>query len=155
MKTRTPLYVRIPRIAFDALHGCPKESERYFFWNGTCDLQTAIKSARRSIDSVLSLAGITDGHPHRFRDTFAVELLLNGAELRTVQLLLGHTSIRTTEKHYAPYVQSMQRALDAAVSTLDFHSSSDAHPGVNPQQDTLRNTQGNVLPFLPAKKLRS
>ena len=152
MKTRAPLYVRLPQIALDALHVCPKESERYFFWNGTCDLHTAIKSARRSIDSILSLAGITDGHPHRFRDTFAVELLLNGAELRTVQLLLGHKSIRTTERHYAPYVQSMQRLLDAAVSTLDFHSVPNAHPGVDPQQDALGNAKGNVLAFLPAKK---
>ncbi len=54
---------------------------------------------------------------------FSVSLLTNGAELRTVQLLLGHTSIQTTEKHYAPFVVSVQRALDEAVSTLHFRIS--------------------------------
>lgn len=39
---------------------------------------------------------------NRFRDTFSVSLLEKGEGLRTVQLLLGHTSIKTTEKHYAP-----------------------------------------------------
>jgi len=39
-----------------------------------------------------------------------------------VQLLLGHTSIKTTEKHYAPFVDSFQRILDAATSKLDFVS---------------------------------
>ena len=32
-----------------------------------------------------------------FRDTFAVELLLSGVPMEDVQILLGHTSIRTTE----------------------------------------------------------
>jgi integrase len=68
---------------------------------------------------VLAIAGI-EGHPHRFRDTFSVRLLEGRENLRTVQLLLGHTSIRTTEKHYAPWVQSVQRILDAATAKLDF-----------------------------------
>jgi integrase len=39
-----------------------------------------------------------------------------------VQLLLGHTSVQTTEKHYAPFVTSQQRLLDAATDRLDFES---------------------------------
>ena len=67
------------------------------------------------------LAGVKiKGQPHRFRDTFSVSLLSKGEELRTVQLLLGHTSVKTTEKHYAPFVESFQRVLDAATAKLDF-----------------------------------
>jgi len=49
------------------------------------------------------------------RDTFAVALLNAGASLETVSTLLGHTSIRVTQKHYNPWVKSRQDALDVAV----------------------------------------
>ncbi|MGA2721419.1 MAG: tyrosine-type recombinase/integrase [Bryobacteraceae bacterium] len=118
MKTGAPLYVRLGKPATEALAALPGDGE-YFFWNGASKLYTAIGNARKTIFRVLAVAGIK-GHPHRFRDTFSVSLLEKGENLHTVQLLLGHTSIKTTEKHYAPFVQSFQRVLDAATSKLDF-----------------------------------
>jgi site-specific recombinase XerD len=118
MKTGAPLYVRLSREALDALKALPVES-KYFFWSGRSKHSTAVRIARESTQRILKTAGI-EGHPHRFRDTFSVRLLESGEELRTVQLLLGHASIRTTEKHYAPWVKSMQKILDAATAKLDF-----------------------------------
>lgn len=40
--------------------------------------------------------------------------------MRTVPLLLGHKSIKPTEKHYAPFVSAMQKALDEATESLKF-----------------------------------
>ena len=57
------------------------------------------------------IAGVSNVHPHRFRDTFAVQLLNDGVPLEDVSKLLGHTSIKTTERHYAPWVRSRQNAL--------------------------------------------
>ncbi len=59
------------------------------------------------------LAGVPDGHAHRFRDTFSVELLLAGVPIERVSILLGHQSVRITEKHYAPWVRARQEQLEA------------------------------------------
>ena len=54
-------------------------------------------------------------HPHRFRDTFAVSLLLKGGSPDSVSKLLGHSSIKVTERHYAPWVKARQDLLEAEV----------------------------------------
>jgi integrase len=150
MKTRHPLYLPLNEETVNALAAIPVESP-YFFWSGKGN--SVVRSARRTIMTVLRLADVADGHPHRFRDTFSVELLNNGAELRTVQLLLGHKSIKTTEKHYAPFVTSMQRQLDQAVATLNFgHSSPPAPLGVDPEHNAVRNAKRNVLAFSRANR---
>ena len=41
-----------------------------------------------------------------------------GKPMRTVQLVLGHKSISTTEKHYAPYVAEYQQKIDDATNAV-------------------------------------
>lgn len=142
MKTGVPLYTKVPGDAIAALAAVPREG-KYFFWSGRSKLSTAVGSARRTIACVLKLAQVEDGHPHRFRDTFSVELLNHGTDLRTVQLLLGHKSIKTTEKHYAPFVRSMQQGLDEAVSRLHF-GSVPAPFLVDPKKHAFRDTKGSL-----------
>ena len=52
-------------------------------------------------------AGIPNAHPHRFRDTFAVDMLARGASPYDVAKLLGDT-VSTVEKHYAPFVKELR-----------------------------------------------
>jgi integrase len=58
---------------------------------------------------------VSHGHPHQFRDTFAVRLLNSGVPLQDVSVLLGHSSVKITEKHYAPWVEERQTRLDELV----------------------------------------
>jgi integrase len=55
-------------------------------------------------------AGVPNVHPHRFRDTFAVDLLLRGASPYDVAKMLGDT-IETVEKHYMPFVRELRERV--------------------------------------------
>jgi len=56
--------------------------------------------------------GEAQGHAHRFRDTFSVEILLAGVPIERVSVLLGHQSARITERHYSPWVHARQEQLE-------------------------------------------
>lgn len=69
---------------------------------GEGKLDSIVRSWQTRLRRLFELAKVQDGHAHRFRDTFAVELLLSGVPIERVSVLLGHSSVRVTEKHYAP-----------------------------------------------------
>jgi len=139
-KTGTHVHCPLPEFVVKELEAIPKMGERYWFWTGNGKPQTAIGDWQgRLLDlfkyikvkqfalanniktdeawKQLEAKGVkfAEGHAHRFRDTFAVELLLAGVPLERVSILLGHTSVKITEKHYAPWVRERQEQAEADV----------------------------------------
>jgi integrase/recombinase XerD len=115
-KTGEPVSVLLPKNVVDALHDTPHTNSKFFFWTGESKTSTVTGFWRERIAEVFRLAKVA-GHTHQFRDTFAVSLLEGGAGIETVSVLLGHQSIRVTEKHYNPWVKTRQDALDKAVES--------------------------------------
>lgn len=61
-------------------------------------LRLTPRSIQRIIASYAKLAGITKKvSPHTMRHSFATDLLMNGADIRSVQTMLGHSDISTTQ----------------------------------------------------------
>jgi integrase len=124
-KTGTPVYVPLPPQVVEALQNVPpgpKPNPRYFFWSGNGQPKSVVADWQRSYRRLFKLVNLTqaDGspkrcHPHMFRDTFAVEMLLAGVPIDQVSLLLGHASVKITEKSYSPFVKARQIQLQDSV----------------------------------------
>jgi integrase/recombinase XerD len=116
-KTGTHVSVPIPADVAKEVLAVANGNERYVFWTGEGAPETIAKTwANRYVRPIFEAANIPcEGHmlSHRLRDTFAVDLLEKGVPLEEVSKLLGHTSIKTTERHYAKWVKGRQDRLDS------------------------------------------
>ncbi|HQV65101.1 MAG TPA: tyrosine-type recombinase/integrase, partial [Candidatus Paceibacterota bacterium] len=66
--------------------------------NSSADMRLTPRSIERIVKHYATVAGISKRvTPHVLRHSFATDLLSNGADIRSVQMMLGHANIATTQ----------------------------------------------------------
>jgi integrase len=114
-KTGTPVWCPLPQFVLEALNSFQPMNDTYYFWSGASKKDGVARTYMSRLKRVFDLAKVPNGHAHRLRDSFAVGLLLAGVPLERVSILLGHSSIKVTEKHYSPWVKARQEQLEQDV----------------------------------------
>jgi integrase len=118
-KTGDPVYVPLPDFVVRALKALPLVREKYFFMTGRGSerLESITDVWRKKLKRVFQVAGpfTSTPHPHRFRHTFACDLLQKGVPVDDVAILLGHSDPRITLRHYARWIKGRQDRLDNLV----------------------------------------
>ena len=84
----------------------PQTSDRVLLNPATGNVMTRPRLYTRML-ALGKRAGVAGAHPHRFRDTLAVDMLSRGASPYDVAKMLGDT-IDTVERHYTPFVKELR-----------------------------------------------
>lgn len=96
------------------------EQSEYLFHSGVNGSSITTRSIERLVEKYGKLAGVAPNkcHPHAFRHALGTSLLQRGADLRSVQEILGHQSPETTAIYTHVTNSSLKKAFDSAHSSF-------------------------------------
>jgi integrase len=133
-KTGTVVCCPLPPSLIEKLEAIRGTSSQYFFWSGTSNPKSRVGNFQRSLKKLFRLAGVSGGHAHRFRHTFAKRLLMKGVPPDRVAILMGHRNPSITLKHYAAWVKDRQDQLESDVRRAWREETHPEEPSESPKR---------------------
>lgn len=100
--------VSLPSQASDFLQSSPRTGE-YVFGESPLSTRLAYEMVRTA---GAKAALVKPLHPHALRHSFATHLLVSGANLRTLQELLGHSTLQATERYTHISIDDLARTME-------------------------------------------
>ncbi len=145
-KTGSRVTVTIPPDAFGYI--CEVVAPNSIYWFHAEDATKGTSSLQRTLQTLFRRAGLPTtreqrkegqhtAHAHRFRHTFACDLLSHGTDIGLVSRLLGHSSARITEKHYEHWIKGRQDRLDEQVRRTWNGNKRDEHKGLSEEETRM------------------